>query len=71
MIHVDVCPDCGDEMYPHMLDPPNFCPHPKDRYVPDVYVPVREVVEWLEEDDHWQLASAFEREFKSPEVDIR
>jgi hypothetical protein len=78
MIHVDICPDCGDVAHGHMLDAPNFCPHDKERYVPDVYVSVREVSdllrdyakEYVNPQALW-FAAMIENEFKSPEVDIR
>lgn len=38
-VHIDVCPECGESSVRHMLDPPSFCTHPYELYIPVRYVP--------------------------------
>ncbi len=42
-IHVDVCPDCGEPAHAHHLDPPPFCQHERERFVPVCYVPMTHI----------------------------
>lgn len=46
-IHVDVCPECGTSASHHMMDPPPHCRHDYDRYLPELYVRLDDVVNWL------------------------
>jgi hypothetical protein len=48
-VHVDVCPECGEVTTYHPLDPPMFCKHARDRYVP---------VRFVESDEDWEARHA-------------
>ncbi len=51
-VHLNVCPDCGEPDYSHMLDSPHFCRHEYERRVPVLYVPLDDVIEFLDSKAH-------------------
>ncbi len=61
IVHIDVCPDCGEATTYHPLDAPMFCTHERERFVPVRYVALDEVAAHLRDATIWNPATGRDR----------